>query len=269
MDKALETKGRWFLKSRWPDLAEMETDRKNGVEIPRMQKPAETDHLVDLPSTEELCRTFGHDISLSTAMAARESRRKFTEAQLSLEELAYLLWAIQGVRKQNKKVTFRTVPSGGARQPFETYLAVQRVAHLKPGLYRYLPLDHQLVFIKAAEEYGNADGDSYEEILDAALLKHNFHGAVTFIWAALPYRSEWAYATEAARLVLLDAGHVCQNLYLACEAVGCGTCAVGAYDQELTDRFICVDGTKEFAVYAAPVGKLPGKTGATLNVGDP
>jgi len=34
---------------------------------------------------------------------------------------------------------------------------------------------------------------------------------------------------------------------------------VGAYDQEKTDRFIGVDGTNEFVVYAAPVGKIPGE----------
>ncbi len=254
MDKTIQTRGRWFLKSRWPELASLEVDRKNGFEIPPMQKPAENDSVIQLLSVEELMEYYGKGISLSHAIAARESRRKYTEESLSLEELSYLLWATQGVRKKNEKATFRTVPSGGARHSFETYLFIQRVNDLEAGLYRYLPLDHQLVFLKTAERYG----EDYEKMLDQALLKHNFHGAVTFIWSAIPYRSEWAYASEAARLILLDAGHLCQNLYLACEAIGCGTCAVGAYDQEKTDRFIGVDGTDEFVVYAAPVGKIPG-----------
>ena len=54
----------------------------------------------------------------------------------------------------------------------------------------------------------------------------------------------------------LDAGHVCQNLYLACEAIGAGTCAIAAYDQEAMDRFLRIDGRDEFAVYLAPVGKI-------------
>ena len=47
-----------------------------------------------------------------------------------------------------------------------------------------------------------------------------------------------------------------QNLYLACESIGCGTCAVGAYDRKLIDKFLDLDGKNEFVVYMAPVGKL-------------
>ncbi len=56
--------------------------------------------------------------------------------------------------------------------------------------------------------------------------------------------------------MLLDAGHVCQNLYLACEAISCGTCAVAAYDQESIDSFLNLDGEDEFVVYVSPVGKV-------------
>ncbi len=58
------------------------------------------------------------------------------------------------------------------------------------------------------------------------------------------------------KLIALDAGHSCQNLYLACEAVGCGTCAIGAYDQEKCDKLLGVDGVDELTVYAAPIGKV-------------
>jgi SagB-type dehydrogenase family enzyme len=127
---------------------------------------------------------------------------------------------------------------------------VHRIEGLSAGLYRYLPLEHALTLVR-----GVVDADAGEKILDEALMAHNFGAAVTFLWAAAPERSEWSYNFEAHRLMLLDAGHICQNLYLACEAVGCGTCAVGAYDQEKSDRFLGIDGTDRFLVYAAPVGK--------------
>jgi nitroreductase len=57
-------------------------------------------------------------------------------------------------------------------------------------------------------------------------------------------------------VIALDAGHVCQNLYLACEAVGVGTCAIAAYRQDLMDELLGVDGDEEFTVYLAPVGKV-------------
>lgn len=81
--------------------------------------------------------------------------------------------------------------------------------------------------------------------------------AVTFIWTALPERTEWRYAEASYKVIALDAGHACQNLYLACQAVSCGTCAIAAYSQTLVDELLGVDGRDEFAVYLAPVGKLP------------
>jgi len=72
----------------------------------------------------------------------------------------------------------------------------------------------------------------------------------------VPYRMEWRYGLAAHKIIALDAGHVCQNLYLACEAIGADTWAVGAYHQQLMDRLVRVDGADEFVVYLAPVGKV-------------
>jgi SagB-type dehydrogenase family enzyme len=68
---------------------------------------------------------------------------------------------------------------------------------------------------------------------------------------------EWRYGIAAHKVIAIDAGHVCQNLYLACEAIGAGTCAMAAYDQEALDRLLQVDSVDEFAVYLASVGKKP------------
>jgi Nitroreductase len=65
----------------------------------------------------------------------------------------------------------------------------------------------------------------------------------------------WRYSFAAAKLLALDAGQLCQNLYIACEMLGCGTCGIGAYDQKKLDDYIGADGKEEFAIYAAPVGK--------------
>jgi len=67
---------------------------------------------------------------------------------------------------------------------------------------------------------------------------------------------EWRYDQAAHRVILIDAGHICQNLYLACEAIGAGTCAVAAYHQEKIDHLLRLDGKNEFVIYLAPVGKV-------------
>jgi SagB-type dehydrogenase family enzyme len=66
---------------------------------------------------------------------------------------------------------------------------------------------------------------------------------------------EWRYGIAAHKVIAIDAGHVCQNLYLACEAIGAGACAIAAYDQEGMDKLLRIDGDDEYAVYLASVGK--------------
>ena len=63
------------------------------------------------------------------------------------------------------------------------------------------------------------------------------------------------YTQWAVSPFSLDAGRVCQNLYLACEAIGAGTCAVAAYDQEQMDQILGIDGDDEFVIYTAAVGR--------------
>jgi SagB-type dehydrogenase family enzyme len=91
-----------------------------------------------------------------------------------------------------------------------------------------------------------------------ACLKQAFvgKGAVFFVWTALPYRAEWRYSVVAHKMIALDAGHSCQNLYLAGEAIGAGVCAIGAYNQNELDALLEVDGKEEFAVYAGVIGKV-------------
>jgi len=238
--------GRKFLKSdRWDEWRQSEYDQKRKLPQPPLEKPAPTDApIINLPAVESL--GLGQ-IALVEAIMRRRSHRKFTNAALSLEELTFLLWATQGV--SSIKSNLRTVPSGGARHPFETYLFINRVGGLQTGLYRYLAMTHQLCLLRT-------DAEMAAQVARAC--NHEFAGdcAVTFMWSALPYRTEWGYSFLSPKLIALDAGHVCQNLYLACEAIGAGTCAMDAYDQHLLDAFLGLDGEEEFAIYVAPVGKV-------------
>jgi SagB-type dehydrogenase family enzyme len=81
------------------------------------------------------------------------------------------------------------------------------------------------------------------------------HSAVTFVWTAVPYRMTWRYGQRGYRYLHLDAGHVCQNLYLAAEALGAGACAIAAFDDERMAGLLQVDPAEEFVIYLATVGK--------------
>ncbi|MCF7921034.1 MAG: SagB/ThcOx family dehydrogenase [Candidatus Cloacimonetes bacterium] len=224
------------------------SDQELNLPMPPMQKAYPGNSVIfDLPTDYKgvLQKT-----DILECINDRKSRRKFTEEELTLTELAYLLWSTQGVRKVVKdKANFRTVPSGGARQPFETYLIINQVTGLKPGIYRYLALEHKLLLIKE-------DDDLPDRMVEYAHgQKFVGYCAVCFIWTAVPYRMEWRYTMQAKKDILIEAGHVCQNLYLACESIKAGTCGIAAYDQEKVDELIGVDGMDEMTVYLAPVGR--------------
>lgn len=189
----------------------------------------------------------------------RTSKRNYSLAPLSIDELSFLLWATQGVKSvigKERKATMRTVPSAGARHPFETYIFVNRVDGLEAGLYHYIALEHKLEFIQKIE--------NQVDRLSEATLGQVFYAnaAVAFAWTVMPYRTEWRYTIKAHKYALLDAGHLCQSLYFASEALGLGSCAIGAYDQKLFDQLLNLDSapsyenSNEFVVYAASVGKL-------------
>ncbi|MFW9994513.1 MAG: SagB/ThcOx family dehydrogenase [Candidatus Odinarchaeota archaeon] len=230
-------------------------DQQKGIQTPPFQKDCpENAELIDLVPIENM--SLGK-VPLIDAIRNRKSHRKFTEGSLTLEELSFLLWATQGVRKIDRdqsseiKAIRRTVPSGGSRHPFETYLIVSRVERLRPGIYRYLSLDHKLYMMSPA-------GDDLPQVMKDICFGQSFAGtsAVLFIWAAIPYRTEWRYSFTGHKDIAIEAGHICQNLYLACEAVSSGTCAIAAYDQKEIDKLIGADGIDEFTVYIAPVGKV-------------
>lgn len=222
--------------------------QRKGQPPPPLQLPYDgAGLLVDLPPPSELN---GVPVNLLELIAKRQSLRSYSDAPLSLAELSYLLWCTQGVKEVAPGgYTLRTVPSAGARHALETYLLANRVEGLAPGLYRFLAIEHKLIQI-----------DSSPDVRTRAVrgcLGQHFVGssAATWIWTAVPERMTWRYGERGYRYLHLDAGHVCQNLYLAAEAIGAGVCAVGAFDDEKMNTLLGVDGQAQFVIYIAALGK--------------
>ncbi|HTG00244.1 MAG TPA: SagB/ThcOx family dehydrogenase [Nitrospirota bacterium] len=226
-----------------------ETDQSRGKPAPPIQKsvPAglERIDLVPINDWSGIAR-----VDITSAIAQRQSVRNYTAEPLTRDELSYLLWTTQGLREiATPSTAFRTVPSAGCRHSFETYICAMNITGLEPGVYRYLPIEHQLATVVK-------DPDIGLHVAQAAL-GQAFTGkaAATFVWTTIPYRMEWRYGLAAHKVIAIDIGHVCQNLYLACAAIKAGTCAVAAYNQTALDKLLGVDGKDEFALYLASVGK--------------
>lgn len=247
MERFRSVTGKEFMeKTKYQYLKE--SDQMKELPQPPLDKAVDAGKLViDLPSPETL-KIRNYD--LLTAIVERKSMRKYSDAALTIDELTYLLWTTQGVKQvTNRPATLRTVPSAGSRHCFETYLFVNRVEGLTPGIYRYKAIGHKLIVIDTTPGWG--------EKLTAACYKQPFVGssAVTFFWAADAYRMQWRYGERGTRFMHLDAGHVCQNLYLAAEVIDAGVCAIAAFYDDEVNKLLGLDGENDFVVYVATVGK--------------
>jgi len=220
------------------------SDQELGLPQPPLELPLESEgEVLTLPGPDCI------DTDLRRVIEMRQSIRNYRETALNQEELSYLLWCTQGVKKVSQTYTRRTVPSAGSRHAFETYVLVNRVDGFAPGVYRYLATKHQLL--------AHAIEASMADKISAACLDQQFisHSAATFIWTAVVERMTWRYQERGYRYLYLDAGHVCQNLYLAAESVCCGACAIAAFDDDQLNTVLGLDGEKQFAIYLAAVGK--------------
>jgi len=232
-----------------------EEDFKSDQQLKRPQPP-----LVKAPITPKeahipLTRDFsGLNLKndLISLIRDRHSSRVYTQETMTQDALSFLLWATQGIKSIRGKsyATLRTVPCGGARHQFETYLLVRNVEGLENGAYHYLPMEHALEFLHPVEDL--------EAVISGTLCGQTWAAKanVVFYWSMVAYRVEWRYGIYAHRAALLDAGHIGQNLYLACTGLDLGCCAIASFSHERCCEIFRLDGEEEYIIYTMPVGTV-------------
>lgn len=255
LQKELIAKGRAFTRGHREDPYEdFESDQQLKLPQPPLCKAAMTPAETHIPLTRDFSAVPMKNDLLSL-IRDRRSARVYTQEDMSLDQLAFLLWATQGVKsiRGKKYATIRTVPCGGARHEFETYLLVQKVTGLKPGAYHYLPMEHALEYL--------GEVDNLPEKITSTLCGQAWAGKanVVFYWSMVAYRAEWRYGIYAHRVAMIDAGHLGQNLYLGCTGLGLGTCGIASFDHEETKALFGLDGEEEYIAYTAPVGTVSEK----------
>jgi SagB-type dehydrogenase family enzyme len=220
------------------------SQQKGAVPPPLQVDFSESGERIALPSADNI----GGEVQ--RVVEQRRSLRRYSQKSLTLQELSYLLWYTQGVKRAEAGLhTFRTVPSAGARHAFETFVLANRIEELKNLLYQYIALEHKLAVV-------SRDDRIAEKIMFGCLGQRIITtSAATFIWIADVKRMTWRYGQRGYRYILIDAGHICQNLYLTAESIGCGVCAIGAFDDDVMNETLGLDGKNHFMVYAACVGK--------------
>lgn len=224
------------------------SDQEQKLPQPPLCKDASSSIIINLPDNyDDLCI----NNNFLDIIYNRKSSRVYTQEGLTLLQLSYLLWCTQGIKEIRGKsyATLRTVPSAGARHPFETYLYINKVKGLDKGLYHYLPMIHKLEYFGDIENSDNVINESVHG--QSWALKSD----VIFYYSFVPYRTEWRYSIGSHRVSLMDIGYVSENLYLACAAIGLGTCAIGSCDEKINDVYN-LDGYNEFMIIAQTVGTI-------------
>ena len=182
----------------------------------------------------------------------RRSKRNFLPIPLSLNELNLLLWSSQGITADMGDYQLRTAPSSGALYPIESYLVVNNVEGLRPGLYHLNVRNWSLEGLKLGD---------FREPGCRALRGQSMtrHAAVNVIWTAVMERCRAKYFERAYRYVWWDSAVVGENFLLAASALGLGASLMGSWYDDLAHELLGIDGTEHFSVLTATVGKVEGK----------
>jgi SagB-type dehydrogenase family enzyme len=183
-------------------------------------------------------------VSLEETLVKRRSIRDYTHEPLALEEVSQLMWAAQGITSDWGG---RTSPSAGALYPLEVYVIVGNVKGLAAGVYRYMQKRHELVMV--------SEGDIRSALADAALGQGPVkHGAVDIVLTSVYDRTTRKYGDRGIRYVLIEIGHVAQNISLQATAMELGSVMIGAFHDEEVKGLLKLT-KEETPLYIIPIGR--------------
>ncbi len=200
---------------------------------------------VALPAIED-------DGPLLAVIGQRKSGRAYASTPLPLDDLARILAGSYGLAgsiplPNGVEMRTRPVPSAGGLYPIELYLVLSRIETVPDGLYHYNVLDHALECMRTDLEPGALAG-----AMIAAPLVENAN-AVVFMSAVFD-RTLRKYGPRGYRYILLEAGHVAQNLCLLATERGLSSLCVGGFVDSRVNRLLGLEPKTEAAVYCVAIG---------------
>lgn len=189
-------------------------------------------------------------------LISRKTHRQFSKDPLTVEamsQLLFLTWSAIGYLQVPVfgRLLHKTSPSGGARHPGEVYVMALRVKGLQQGIYYYHPGRHNLTMI-------SNKATPFQACRYCAHQHYVKEAAALFIMTAVFPRTMWKYQhPRAYRVVLLDAGHLCQTFCLVATWLGLAPFCTAALQDTLIEKDLGIDGISESVLYVAGVGLPP------------
>lgn len=185
---------------------------------------------------------------LEAAIARRRSIREYADRSLTANELSRLLHYSAGITdRRDPTLAFRAAPSSGALFPIDVYPILFNVEGVAAGVYHYDVWGHRLELLRG--------GDFRREVFDAAISQEMIgRASLVLALTGLFDRVQFKYVDRSYRYLMLEAGHLGQNVYLTATALGLGPCGIGAFLDDDLNRLLGVDGHNEAVVYLLAVG---------------
>lgn len=182
----------------------------------------------------------------------RRTVREFAANPLGINELSKVLHQTYGITGSIPMTgggtqPLRAAPSGGALYPAEIYLGINKVEGLNSGIYHYNVPHHQLELLKS----GDHSQKLFEICIDQPYAKD---AGVVFLISAVLNRTKQKYGERGYRYILLDIGHLGQNLYLACSALGLAVMTTCGFFDDEANKLLHLDGNQETVMYVAFIG---------------
>lgn len=205
---------------------------------------------IRLPKVESLQAS---ELSFDEVISSRRSVRNFTDAELALEDFSRILYQSYGITGEmtlpgGGTQYLRAAPSAGALYPAEIYLGIRRVTGVEPGVYHYNVKNHELELL--------IQGDLTEDLSRiCGGQDYVSKAAVVILISAVFQRTKRKYGERGYRYALLDVGHLGQNIYLACTALGLSVMTTCGFFDDEANKLLRLDGVDETMLYVAFVGK--------------
>jgi SagB-type dehydrogenase family enzyme len=189
-------------------------------------------------------------------LKSRRTWRKFGRAAVSLEALAQMLEWTFGIRGWVDvpglgRAAMKTSPSGGDLHPIEAYVLVQRVGGLKKGIYHYNAVRHELEWLREGTARSTLERSLGNQWWFA-------RGAFLVLMTAVFGRTQWKYDfPRTYRVILAEAGHLCQTFCLTATWLGLAPFCTMALMDTKWEEWLGIDGVRESIIYVAGAGTRP------------
>jgi SagB-type dehydrogenase family enzyme len=191
---------------------------------------------------------FGKD--LSDCIQLRESPIYLKSSVLTKLALSTLLAASSGLssRSTRKGKYQRVHPSAGAKYPLEVYPIVLSSNEIPQGIYHYGIKEHTLDVL--------LQEDVRERVIRAVIPDSGISRAnCLFVITAVLGRTVEKYGERGFRYILLEAGHLAQNLALSATALNIGCLSIGGFLDLRIAEMLDLDADLEPPLYLLALGK--------------